>query len=404
MTLSKEEKEKLELEIHEMNKILKGLGKDVLKSEYIDVKSITLIGNYYYTTNQFEKAKDMYDLILKEFPDDTRALNNKASALRREKEREEALELYKKASEIDPDYTDPKVNMGGILSELGRASEALPILEEVYRKEKPDYVLLLNLGFTHSKLGNYPEAHEFYEKAEKLDSHDIQILLNIATLYQAENNYLKAIEFSEKILKMEPEHISALVTKGSSLMESRQMLLGIYFLEKVIKIDPKEEVALVNLALAYRRLHDFGIPRRWYADLVELYAEKALAITDDDFMALDHLGWVMNRCESYDRAFELFEKALRSKPNNTGILLDKVDALLRVDRNDEALEIVNRIIELDKPKRDVDILRIKYNLLLDMKKQSDAELFVKELEEKLSPDQIEYVKKPGRVFTRKPKN
>lgn len=405
LTLSVEEKEKLDKQINEMNKILKAVGTDKLKTDVIDVKSVTLIGNYYYVNEQFTNAIEMYDIVLKYFPDDTRALNNKGSALRGEKNREEATKLWRRAIELDPNYTDPVVNLGGVLCELGEPKEALRLLDPVYKKDigKADTALLLNLGLAHSKIGNFGLAHEFYEKAENLEPKEIQIINNIMVLYQSENNFEKSIEYADKILNIEPHNPNALTSKGSCYLEIGNLILGTYYLNESLKHDPKEIVTLVNLAICYRRMHDFGAIKRWYADWVEIYAEKALAIKSDDFMALDHLGWVMNRCEIYDKAFELLEKALKSKPDNTGILLDTVDTLLRVNRKDKALSIVDRIIELDKPTLDVEILRIKYNLLLDMTKQSDAELFVKELKEKLTPEEIEHVKKRSRVFTRKPK-
>ena len=113
----------------------------------------------------------MYDLVLKDFPDDTRALNNKGSALRGEKNREEAAKLWRRAIELDPNYTDPIVNLGGVLCELGNPKEALQILDPVYKKEidNADMALLLNLGLAHSKIGNFEIAHEFYKKAARPD-------------------------------------------------------------------------------------------------------------------------------------------------------------------------------------------------------------------------------------------
>lgn len=405
LTLSTEEKEKLDRQINEMNKVLKAIGKDELKTEMIDVKSVTLVGNYYYVNEQFDKAVEMYDLVLKSFPDDIRAINNKGSALRGEKNREEAAKLWHRAIELDPNYTDPIVNLGGVLCEMGKPKEALQILDPVYKKEmnKADTFLLLNLGLAHSKIGNFDLAHDFYEKAEKLAPKEVQVLTNLLVLYQSESNFAKALDYANKILSLESRNANALTAKGSCYLELGSFILGLHYLNESLKINPKEIVTLINLALAYRRMQDFGRLKQWYADWVELFAQKALAIKDDEPIALDHLGWVMNRCESYNKALELFEKALRITPNHTGILLDKVDTLLRIDRYENALKIVDRIIELDKPLLDADILRIKYNLLLDMKKESDAQLFIKELEGKLPIDEIEYVKKRGRVFTRRPK-
>lgn len=405
LTLSIQEKEKLAKQINEMNKILKAIGKDELKTDFIDVKSVTLIGNYYYVNEQFDESIKMYDLVLKDFPDDTRALNNKGSALRGEKNREEAAKLWRRAIELDPNYTDPIVNLGGVLCELGNPKEALQILDPVYKKEidNADMALLLNLGLAHSKIGNFEIAHDFYKKAENKFPKEIQILNNIMILYQSENDFKKAIEYADKIINLESHNTNALTSKGSCYLEMGNFILGLHYLNQSLKQDPNELVTLINLALCYRRMHEFGIMKRWYADWVELYAKKSLDINENDFMALDHLGWVMNRCERYNDAFELLDKALKLKPDHTGILLDKVDGLLRIDKSNEALIIIDHIIELEKPMRDEEVLRIKYNLLLDMKKQSDAELFIKDLENKLSPEQIEHVKKRGKVFVRKPK-
>lgn len=402
LSLSVDEKEKLETQINEMNKILKAVGKDELRTDIIDVKSVTLIGNYYYTKNQFKKAIEMYDLVLKYFPNEPRALNNKGSALRGRFERKEAGNLFRKAMELDPNYTDPAVNLGGILSELGNPEEALKILDTVYKKERDtaDFVLLLNLGLAHSKTGNFNLAHDFYDKAEKLAPKEILVLTNIATLYQGEKNYQKAIEYTNKILHIDSHNGNALTTKGSCYLEQNKFILGLEYLNESVKLHPDELVTLVNLCLGYRRLHDYTILKKWYADFVEIYAEKALKIKEDDFMALDHLGWVYNRCEKHNEALDLFDKALKIKPNHTGVLLDKADALLKISKYDSALKIMDHVIELDKPSYDLEVLRAKYNVLIRGKGKDDAESFVNEISKKLSTKEIQYVKKIGTSFGR----
>lgn len=373
LTLNPQQKEKLELEMNEMNKILQGIGKEELTT--IDLKSITIMGNYYYTIKKYDKAIEMYNLVLKEFPDDARALNNKGSALRGRENREEALKLFKRAAELDQNYTDPRVNMGGILSELDRPNEALSMLEEVYQKEKPDFTLLLNLGYTYSKLGNYVRAHELYDEAEKLAHNDTQILLNIAVLYQSERNYEKSIEYSNRILELDPDHVGGLETKGSSLIDSGQLNFGIYYLDRALKIDPNEEAALVNLALAYRRLHDFGEIRGWVIDLVEMYSERALKINKDDIMALDHMGWVYAHCKSYSKALEFFEESLKMNPKYVGTIMDKAMALGDMRDTDNAIKCVDSL----EPEKNSDwqIMLIKYQIFNKAGRREDA---IKELE------------------------
>lgn len=399
LPLEKSEKEELELQINEMNKLLKAIGKEEIKREKIDVKSVTMLGNYYYVKQEFEKAQEMYDLVLKYYPDDPRALNNKGSALRAEFQREEACKLFERASKLDPDYTDPKVNLGGILCELERPEEGLKILDEVYKIEKnnPDIALLLNIGFAHSKLGTNKIAHAFYEQAEKLNPKETLVLVNISTLYHSEKNYSKAIEYADKILQIDKKHTGALTIKGSCYVELRQYIKGIRYLQESLKIDPNEIVTLVNLGLAYRRLHDYNDRNEWFADWVEMYSLMALKIKENDPMALDHMGWCYNRCRKYDEAILFFNKAL-STSSEIGYMMDKAEALLYLEKFDDVLEIVNTLIKKDQSELDLEILCTKYNLLIRMNKIQDADKFIMELEKELTPDQMKIVKIRKSIF------
>ncbi len=405
LPLSIEETQELELQINEMNKILKAIGKDEIQREKLDVKSVTMLGNYYYVKQEFGNAKEMYNLVLRYFPDDPRALNNKGSALRAEFEREEACKLFERASELDPNYTDPKVNLGGILCELNRADEGLKILDQVYKieKENADVALLLNIGFAHSKLNNNKVAHEFYDQAEKVSPKDTLVLMNIATLYQGEKNYIKAIEYADKILAIEKKHPQALSTKGSSHLDLEHLRLGIIYLEESLKIEPKELTTLVNLALGYRRLHDYSRGNTWYADFVEMYANKALEINENDILSLDHIGWCYNRCGKAKESILFFNKALEITPNHSGILMDKVGSLLQLEEFGEVLKIINHIIENNINEGDLQILSLKYNLLLKINKIEEADKFIDSLKSKLNTNELEIVKtqRPfsGRVIT-----
>lgn len=338
LKLTSQQQLSLEQEINEMNKILKGLGKDALKTHNIDVKTVTLVGNYYYTTKQYEKAIEMFDYVLQSYPDDTRALNNKGVALRLDSQKEESLELFEKAHALKPEYTDPIVNMSGILCEIGRAKEAIPLLQEILKKEtSPDFTLLLNLGLAHSKIGEHEDAHKCYADAEKIDPTDPQILLNIAILYQIEKKYDKTKDYCEKILKNNSSHVGALITKGGALLESNQLQAASYYFEKALKHNPKEVAVFVNLCMTYRRLQETGVSR-WTADIVEIYSEKALQIQKEEPDALNYLAWAYAQCDKYDKALELNAESIRIKPNYMGSLMDRFSILEAAEKYQEALD------------------------------------------------------------------
>lgn len=367
----------IEQEINEMNKILKGLGKEALKKHNINVKTVTLIGNYYYTTQQYDKAIEMFDYVLQSFPDDPRALNNKGVSLRLASQREEALELFGRAHELEPNYTDPIVNMSGILCEIGRAKEALPMLEEILKKEsEPDFILLLNLGLAHSKMGNFEDAHKYYEDTEKINPSDPQILLNIAILYHMEGKYDKTTEYAEKILQKNPDHVGAIITKGGALLETNQLQLAAYYFEKAVKSNSREVTALVNLCLTCRRLQETGVIK-WTADLVEIYSERVLEIQKDEPESLNYLAWVYAQCDKYEKALELNAKSIKNRPKYMGSLMDRVSILQLAEKYQDALDLLNKYMIED----DWTLNFTKYTILKNMKREKDMQIVLDKLNE-----------------------
>ena len=382
LELTTKEQEDLKKQIYQINKILGGISKDKIEIENIDVKSITKLGNYYYNIEDFENSEKMFNLILKSFPDDIRALNNKACTIRAKNRLNEAFGLYKKALEIEPDYSDAKINLAAMLIDMGKIEEALQILLEVKEKEKNEPILMLNIGLCYKKLGDYRKAHEYYSIAEEKEPADPRILIHIATLFQREDKFQKALEYAERVLNLNSEDENALVTKGSSLLELNQWSQGIRYLEKAEKINPKDTVLLINLALAYRRIHEYSSQKIWSLDMVEMYSEKALEINKEESAALGYLGWVYAQCKSYEKAIKYFEKSLQHNPYSLGIIVDYIMTLSESGRYEESLKKIDEVLKIFEA--DWEIMLIKYQILVHVEKYEEATKIMQKIE-KIKP-------------------
>ncbi|MBK7876959.1 MAG: tetratricopeptide repeat protein [Planctomycetes bacterium] len=79
-------------------------------------------------------AEREYGEALRLWPDHHEALYNLGNLLRRRKEPERALELYRRALELQPQFLPPAFGIVGALHELGRDDEARAMLAQVERR------------------------------------------------------------------------------------------------------------------------------------------------------------------------------------------------------------------------------------------------------------------------------
>ena len=83
---------------------------------------------------------------------------------------QEAIESYKQALRIDPDYADAHFNLGYTYRKLGKYQEAIESYKQALRID-PGYAdAHFNLGYAYRKLGKYQEALEQYKFLKNLDS------------------------------------------------------------------------------------------------------------------------------------------------------------------------------------------------------------------------------------------
>ena len=115
---------------------------------------------------------------------------------------EEAIDAFKKAVSIKPDYVEAHYNMGNALQEQGKLEEAI----EAYKKalsKKPDYTkAFFNMGNALQEQGKLEQATVAYKKATLINP-------NYAEAY---NNMGAAFKKQEKLAES-LEHINAIFIK-----------------------------------------------------------------------------------------------------------------------------------------------------------------------------------------------
>ncbi|MEO3405803.1 tetratricopeptide repeat protein [Mucilaginibacter sp. CAU 1740] len=122
---------------------------------------------------------------------------------------DEAIEKYKEAIKLNPEYANAYYEIGYTLFSSGKEKDAIPYLEKVL-------VLNPNAGGAYDMLGSIydddkqtAKAIEYYRKGIKLDPEYQRLYFNIAITLYREGQVAEAEGYAATAIKLDPKHASS---------------------------------------------------------------------------------------------------------------------------------------------------------------------------------------------------
>ncbi len=135
-------------------------------------------------------------------PGDSRIVMGWGLALSNLKRYEEAIEKYRKATEIDPKNADAFFFWGLTLYSLKRFEDTLDKFQKVTEIDPKYAGAFFNWGLALDNLRRYDEAVEMYEKAGQIDPDDPYSFHSIAALLFKFGRYKEGWKAWEKAVKV----------------------------------------------------------------------------------------------------------------------------------------------------------------------------------------------------------
>ncbi len=190
---------------------------------------------------------------------------------------DEALRYSRLALEINPQSAEVRIktaaaenNYGAVLLGRGQASKAIEFFKNALRL-MPDYALAYNnMGKALADLGNSAEAIENFEKAIKLDPDFVGACNNLAIAFTKAGRINEATAQYQHALKIDPSSIDTHFNYGLMLLNAGQFPAAAEQFQKAIRLKPDYAQAWANLAPAYAMQQKL--------DDAEAAALKALAL------------------------------------------------------------------------------------------------------------------------------
>ena len=301
-----------------------------------DWQIFNLLGRYLIQNNlNAIEAEQAYRKVFDFLPHDQFVRLNLALALERQGRVSEAIEYYRQAIRIDPLLFDAYINIADDLMMESRSSEA-----ESYLKK----VLLINPGL--------PAAQERYAlmllRPGKLKSNipdfDKRIIspVALATIYNKtglrlfnQGHTQDAIKYFEYAIGIYPEQSEAQSNLGRALVITGKNIEGIWHLKKAIIIDSTNPNVHVNYAdaLAAQELLD---------DASKEY-RTALRFNPKMVMALNSLGILLAKQDSFPQAVDFFMRAIEIQPSMIAAQKNLVSACVSMNQKSRAIDLLTQL-------------------------------------------------------------
>lgn len=276
-------------------------------------------------TGDFDLLADYYDDLVKYFPTNSLYHNDAGVFYYDRGNVEKAIRFYTRAIELNPDISVFWENRGIAREKLNEfdlaISDYLQSLEMV--KNASVYNAVGKLKYWQGKT---EEALEFYTKAIETEGTIAVYFENRALAYEGLNrvdealaDYLKASGLKESSLVFN--------NIGRMYYWKRDYEAAIENYTKAIALDPSTAVFFENRALIYRDMNNF--------DLAEKDFLAALAV-DGNKNTYNHLGIIKLNKKEYEEAVDCFSKAINLSPTECVLWENRALAYEYLGRNDEA--------------------------------------------------------------------
>ena len=303
------------------------------------------LASVYEAQGAWAKARSVCERLLSANPKSVPTLVRLAQ-LQSERfgEQAKALELARKARELDPDSPQIAHTLGRLAYQAGDHQWALSLLQESSRKEPNDATVFYDLAFSFYSLGRVAEAASSMQDAVQrgLDparSAEAKKFTSLCLLFDNAPEAERAAPQIQEILNRSPDYAPALMAAATLYARKGNSAAARQACEKVLARYPLFAPAHKFLARLYSGPD---------GDLAKAYEQgtKAREALPDDAEVAKTLGIVVFRRGDFARAVELLKESARKKAQDAELQYYLGMAHVQLKQNLEGRQSLNRALEL----------------------------------------------------------
>jgi tetratricopeptide (TPR) repeat protein len=240
-----------------------------------------------------------------------------------------ALAIYKKISELDPNSINVHVKLADLYSQNNQPAEALKEYDRVGR-------MLL-------KRGMLDEAVQVFRKALKNDPRNTDLVDSLVTALLEAKDYENARQIVEAALEANPNHSRLLAMQGKIQLGRGDATAARSTLERALASDPNETSVRDALAELYLRQNDADKA----LDMIVPLVEKAIG-RGERHVAIEMLNRILRidsgHAPTLERLVAVYTR-LNEETNVLASMNSLAEAHMGRGRYEEAAKVLDRLIQ-----------------------------------------------------------
>jgi tetratricopeptide (TPR) repeat protein len=171
-------------------------------------------GNALFDQGKYEEAIEVYQKIIKEFPDVYVVNKNIGNCYFRMERYDLAEEYYLKVLEKEPNNSDIMLLIGNTYANRGENEKALEWYKKIEFEKINDPTVLFNIGTNFYKNSQFEEALKYYQKSVDIQNDFLDGIYQLGLTSLTLGNYKEAIAVFEDYLKHDPDSQRASQVRG----------------------------------------------------------------------------------------------------------------------------------------------------------------------------------------------
>ncbi len=328
------------------------------------------------TNGATQEAEALFQVILKDNPNEAEALNGMALVVGQKGDHAQAFELVKRATDLCPDEAKYQSNLSVFARLLGKLDEALIASGKAITQSPQNATFWNNRGNALCQAGRYADAETCFHKAIELKPDYAEAHFNLGNLLRDQNKLEKAHSAYAEAVGRAPSLWQAHLQHGETLFDLRRHEDALEAFLKAYKIADTSVPAMLGVGKCQHRRGHYDEALEWFTKSTQTdprnataflyrgrtlndlkrYPEAERALKQSLALAVDketylQLGIALINLGRVDDAVEALDACVKLDPNMVLALFHKTNLLRRAGRLDEALEAVMQALKVkpDQP-------------------------------------------------------
>lgn len=190
--------------------------------------------------------------------------------------------------------------------DAGNIEQALVLFTRALEKDPNQIDAHIGIGDIHQVKGDYTRAAEQYDTARKINPQNFDANYKLGLMYHLLNRLSEAVATYLQALAINPDNFDANLNLATAYLQTSQPELAIPYGEKAVALNPESQPAYVNLGAIYSavgRNEDAVNTYRGALDHGEMSAPIAV-----------NLANALIKINAYERAVNTLDSMIRKEP------------------------------------------------------------------------------------------